>query len=71
MTTIDEATIAWLLSADPAIRWQTRRDLLDEPPAAWEADRAQVALTGWGAQLLACQDPAGTWGGGLYSPKWI
>ena len=71
MTTIDEATIAWLLSGDPAIRWQTRRDLLDEPPAAWEADRAQVALTGWGAQLLACQDPAGTWGGGLYSPKWI
>ena len=71
MTTIDEATMAWLLAGDPAIRWQTRRDLLAEPPTRWAADRAQVALAGWGAQLLACQDPAGTWGGGLYSPKWI
>ena len=71
MTTMDEMTIAWLLAGDPAIRWQTRRDLLDESPACWEADQAQVALTGWGAQLLARQDPIGTWGGGLYSPKWI
>ncbi|MFZ1508329.1 MAG: hypothetical protein WAV74_16265 [Anaerolineae bacterium] len=67
----DAAVIDWLLAGDPAVRWQTRRDLLDEPPALWAADRAQVALTGWGAQLLAQQDAAGTWGGGLYSPKWI
>jgi len=29
-----------------------------------------VAREGWGARLLALQDPEGTWGGGLYSPKW-
>lgn len=63
--------IAWLLEGDPAIRWQTRRDLLDEPPDCYEPDRSRVALEGWGATLLARQDLAGTWGGGLYSPKWI
>jgi hypothetical protein len=36
-----------------------------------------VAREGWGARLLAKQDPEGTWAGGLssdgglYSPKWI
>jgi hypothetical protein len=36
-----------------------------------------VAREGWGARLLALQDPEGTWAGGLssdgglYSPKWI
>jgi hypothetical protein len=28
--------LPWLLDGDPAIRWQTRRDLLDEPPDAYE-----------------------------------
>ncbi len=65
------SNITWLLEGDPAIRWQTRRDLLDEPPAAYEPDRVQVAAEGWGAALLARQDVAGTWGGGLYGPKWI
>jgi len=62
--------VAWLLDGDPAIRWQTRRDLLDEPPEAYEPDRARVATEGWGARLLALQDPAGTWAKALYSPKW-
>ena len=30
MSTVDE-TISWLLAGDPAIRWQTMRDLLDAP----------------------------------------
>jgi len=29
-----------------------------------------VTTEGWGAQLLARQDPAGTWANALYSPKW-
>jgi hypothetical protein len=36
----------------------------------WQAHRAQVATAGWGAELLARRDPQGTWGGGLYTPKW-
>ncbi len=29
-----------------------------------------MAVRGWGAKLLAAQDPQGTWAGALYSPKW-
>jgi len=41
-----------------------------------ERERRKVARDGWGARLLARQDPEGTWAGGrssdggLYSPKW-
>lgn len=52
------------------MRWQVERDLLDAPRETFEATRQQVALEGWGAQLLALQDPEGTWGKGLYNPKW-
>jgi len=65
-----DATIDWLLAGDPAIRWQTERDLLDEPPRRWQRSRRETMESGWGAQLLARQDRAGTWGGGVYSPKW-
>ena len=65
-----DETIDWLLAGDASIRWQTRRDLLDQPPDIYEADRAEVARTGWARQLLDRQDPEGTWAGGLYSPKW-
>jgi hypothetical protein len=60
----------WLLAGDPSVRWQVMRDVLDVPAAEWHRERTQVASAGWGASLLACQDPAGTWGSGLYNPKW-
>ena len=66
----DESTIQWLLSGDASIRWQTMRDLLDAPPEAVAEERSRVATTGWGERLLNEQDPAGTWAGGLYGPKW-
>ena len=53
----------WLLDSDPAIRWQVMRDLTGEAPDAIAAERSRVATEGWGAQLLALQSPAGTWGG--------
>jgi hypothetical protein len=62
--------IAWLMEGDPAIRWQVMRDLLDAPEPRWQAERRKVARAGWGARFLALQDAGGTWGGGLYSPKW-
>ena len=65
-----DATIDWLMEGDPAIRWQTERDLLDAPARRWQRTRKLTAESGWGADLLARQDRAGTWGGGLYSPKW-
>jgi hypothetical protein len=64
------AIIDWLLEGDPAIGWQVKRDLLDAPESEVAAERGRVATEGWGATLLAAQDPEGTWAKGLYNPKW-
>jgi hypothetical protein len=72
-----DPVVSWLLEGDPAIRWQTLRDLTADGERRVARERAKVARAGWGARLLARQDPAGTWAGGrsgdggLYSPKWI
>jgi hypothetical protein len=66
----DPTTIEWLLDGDAAVRWQVMRDLLDERDDVVAAEQARVATTGWGARLLAHQDPEGTWDHALYSPKW-
>jgi hypothetical protein len=71
-----DESVQWLLDGDPAIRWQTLRDLVGAAERTVERERSRVARDGWGAQLLARQDPEGTWAGrlssdgGLYSPKW-
>lgn len=62
--------IRWLLDGDAAIRWQVQRDLLGGAQGSVEREREKVAREGWGARLLAKQDPEGTWGRGLYNPKW-
>jgi hypothetical protein len=69
METTDKVT-QWLMEGDPAIRWQTLRDLADAPETSVEREQQKVAREGWGARLLAEQDPTGTWASGLYSPKW-
>jgi hypothetical protein len=48
-----------------------QRDLLHTEPELVQRTREQITFQGWGARFLALQDSAGTWGGGLYSPKWI
>jgi hypothetical protein len=71
-----DKTIQWLLDGDPAIRWQTLRDLVGAAERTVGHERQKVARDGWGARLLTRQDPEGTWAGGLssdgglYSPKW-
>ena len=54
----DDPTIAWLLEGDPVIRWQTMRDLLDEPAEVWEAERRRAASEGWGAAMLERRSPS-------------
>lgn len=54
-------TINWLLNSDPAIRWQTMRDLTDAPPEAVATSRSRVAHEGIGAAVLACQGLDGPW----------
>lgn len=67
---MDDVIRDWLLEGDPAIRWQTHRDLLGSPFETWQADQAKVASTGWGARLLSKRDDDGRWAQGLYGPKW-
>ena len=66
-----DRVIEWLLEGDPAIRWQVLRDLVGASERVVARERRKIARDGWGARLVAKQDPEGTWGGGLYSPKWI
>jgi len=53
--------IDWLLDSDPAIRWQTMRDLTDASSSAIAAERARVAREGVGAEILARQGSDGAW----------
>jgi hypothetical protein len=64
------AVIDWLLEGDPAIRWQALKDIAGASPSAVAQERAKIATEGWGSALLAEQAADGSWGGGLYNPKW-
>ncbi len=66
-----KGVIDWLMEGDPAIRWQTMRDVLGRPATQWKREQRLVAKEGWGGRLLGLRDPGGTWGGGVYGPKWI
>ncbi|MDG4820873.1 prenyltransferase/squalene oxidase repeat-containing protein [Asanoa sp. WMMD1127] len=59
-----------MLDGDPAVRWRVLRDLTGAGEPEVTRERARVATEGWGARLLAEQSPDGTWGGGVYTPKW-
>lgn len=68
--TVSVNLLPWLLDGDPAIRWQAMRDLQGAPPELWQAEQRLTINEGWGARLLALQSPDGSWGNGIYSPKW-
>jgi hypothetical protein len=65
----DPALLAWLLESDVALRWRVERDLAGAPAEVWGATRARIATEGFGARLLALQDPDGQWAGGAYFPR--
>jgi hypothetical protein len=65
-----ETLTDWLLDSDPSIRWQVMRDLTDTPGEVAAAERARVAVEGWGARLLAEQRLDGQWGDGVQAPFW-
>jgi hypothetical protein len=65
---LDRHLADWLLDSDPALRWQVERDLLGAPEEVWSATRARVVREGFGARLLALQDPDGQWAGGAFFP---
>jgi hypothetical protein len=52
------------------VAYQVHRDLLDSPKKVLDAAQAKIGNAGWGKRLLAERAWDGTWGGGLYQPKW-
>jgi hypothetical protein len=54
-------TIDWLLDSEPAIRWQTLRDLAGATPEVLAAERTRVAHEGVAADILANQGSDGSW----------
>ena len=54
-------TIDWLLDSDPAISWQTMRDLTDTAPSDIAAKRARIPDIGIGAEILTHQGSDGSW----------
>lgn len=58
---ISDEAIDWLMAGDPVIRWQTQRDLLDEPETVWGPERRKTLTTGWGAQFLRAMGDDGSW----------
>ncbi|HEX5440782.1 MAG TPA: hypothetical protein VFW76_07860 [Ktedonobacterales bacterium] len=67
----NEPVIQWLLDSDPAIRWQTLRDVIHAPEEDVASERTKVATEGWGAHVLAGQGADGYWGAGTPNPGWV
>ena len=65
---LSQQNLEWLLSTDPALRWQVEQDLAKVDESLWQQTRLQVSQEGIGSQLLALQDSDGQWGGGAYFP---
>jgi hypothetical protein len=57
----EASVIRWLLSGDPAIRWQVMNDLTHERDDIVALERARVASEGWGRALLDRQAKEGWW----------
>jgi len=68
---IDKNILQWPLVGDPAIRWQTMKDLTDASQSKILSERKKIAVVGWGTKLISLQDADGKWAGSLYSRKWI
>jgi hypothetical protein len=58
------------MDSDPALRWQTMRDLTDASPDVVAAERARVPREGLGAEILASQGSDGPWHR-TGSPDWL
>lgn len=56
--------IEYLQSSDPSVKRMTQKYLLDDAP--------EYVEEGWISRFLDCFDvETGTWGNGIYGPKWI
>lgn len=62
----------WLLSGDPAIVYQTSRDLLGKEEYELKVLQSEIVNKGWGADFLSRQNPETfLWGDVSYSSHWL
>ncbi len=66
-----DSVIQWLLKSDPSVRYRTLKYITDENSSRLESEQQAMIEKGWVRELLKKQDNKGTWGNGIYSPKWI
>jgi len=52
--------VDWLPDSGLALRWRVQRDLAGAARETWGATGARISTEGFGARLLALQDPDGT-----------
>jgi len=69
MMALDAALAQWLHDADPTLRWQVERDLMNAPSETWRATRSRIATEGFGQRLLSQQDRDGQWAAGAFFPS--
>jgi hypothetical protein len=60
----------WLMDGEPAIRWQTMRDLAAASTEEVAPERARVPHEGIGAQILTTQGTDGSWHS-AETPDWL
>jgi hypothetical protein len=65
-----EKLLQWLLQGDPAIVYQTRRDLLKQVREGLTPLQSMIEREGWGGRLLQARRPDGRWGRGFHQPQW-
>lgn len=60
----------WLMEGDPSVVWQVMT-LLGYEKDEIQKKRNEMEIFGWVKKILEFQSADGSWGGGLYSPKFI
>ena len=53
--------VEWLMEGDPVIRWQTAKELLDQPEHVWRSHRHKMVEEGWGKSFVENLRQDGTW----------
>ena len=67
---MDSKIANWLIEGDPSITWQVMT-LLGYEQNEIQKKRDEMEKVGWAKRILDNQSADGSWGGGLYSPKYI
>lgn len=67
---IMDDTIRWLLEGDVSIQFMTHEYLLESGQITLDQLQNRIAIEGFGAEFMSCQNDNGHWGLYYYQPKW-